>query len=507
MQAIDDPNALASQTTALQKKWDNICQSIHQTPAFPKLGFQSVTPQFPVQTEKNVRSPTGQNGPVIPSRTPVSFLEKSKLLNPPLSKPKDMEDLTTSVTSRTVSSPLSCVTTDLGLGVIYASKSQELSTPRERPLLVTLHSSLQHKDQKDFKSLRELLSRKVAWQTEAVNAISQIICGCKSDPTRRNQASGIWLALLGPDKVGKKKVALALSEVFCGGQVNCICVDFGAEHCSLDDKFRGKTVVDYITGELSRKPQSVILLENVEKAEFPDLIRLSEAVSTGKLRDSHGRVISMKNVIVVATSGIAKDNTTDHVIKPVKFSEERVLSARSWKLQIILADTSKIGVNKRKYEPESEQRAEKLQRSYLDLNLPVNETEVSLDHQTEDRNTRFDDFIEQVDGKVNFKPVDFDGLAKNIQEKMVSHFERCFGSESHLQIDNEVVVQILAASWASLSSGEEEKTVDQWMQTVLAPSFAEARQKYGSNPMLAVKLVASSGLTAGVELPAKVDVM
>lgn len=508
MQALDDADTLASQTAALQKKWDNICQSIHQTPAFPKLGFQSVSPQFPVQTEKSVRTPTGPNGPSVPSRTPTSFLETPKLLNPPISKPKHMEDLTSSVTNGTVNSPLSCVTTDLGLGVIYASKNQESKTAREKPLLVTLNPSLEHTYQKDFKSLRELLSRKVAWQTEAVNAISQIISGCKTDSMRRNQASGIWLALLGPDKVGKKKVAMALSEVSFGGQVNCICVDFGAEHWSLDDQFRGKTVVDYVTGELSRKPHSVVFLENVEKAEFPDQMRLSEALSTGKLRDSHGRVISMKNVIAVVTSGISLDNATDHVSKPVKFSEERVLSARSWKLQIKLADATKIGVNKRKHELETEQRAEKVQRSYLDLNLPVNETEVSLDHETGDRNAWFDDFIEQVDGKVTFKPVDFDGLAKNIQEKICSHFEQCFGSETHLEIDKEVIIQILAASWSSLSSGEEEKTVDQWMQTVLAPSFSEARQKYGSNPMLAVKLVASSsGLATGVELPTKVDVM
>ncbi|KAG7596140.1 Clp N-terminal domain superfamily [Arabidopsis suecica] len=495
--ALDDANTSASQTAALQKKWDNICQSIHHTPAFPKLGFQSVSPQFPVQTEKSVRTPT-------------SYLETPKLLNPPISKPKPMEDLTASVTNRTVSLPLSCVTTDFGLGVIYASKNQESKTTREKPMLVTLNSSLEHTYQKDFKSLREILSRKVAWQTEAVNAISQIICGCKTDSTRRNQASGIWLALLGPDKVGKKKVAMTLSEVFFGGKVNYICVDFGAEHCSLDDKFRGKTVVDYVTGELSRKPHSVVLLENVEKAEFPDQMRLSEAVSTGKIRDLHGRVISMKNVIVVVTSGIAKDNATDHVIKPVKFPEEQVLSARSWKLQIKLGDATKFGVNKRKYELETAQRAVKVQRSYLDLNLPVNETEFSLDHEAEDRDAWFDEFIEKVDGKVTFKPVDFDELAKNIQEKIGSHFERCFGSETHLELDKEVILQILAASWSSLSSGEEEgrTIVDQWMQTVLARSFAEAKQKYGSNPMLGVKLVASSsGLASGVELPAKVDVI
>ncbi|CAH2038690.1 unnamed protein product [Thlaspi arvense] len=496
--AIEDTNTLGAQTTALKKKWDNICQSIHQTPVFPKLSFQPVSPQFPAQAEKRVRSPAEKS-------SPESFLETRKLLNPPISNPKHKEDLTTSVASRSVTSPLSCVTTDLGLGVMYASKGQESNTLKEKPLLATLNSSLEQKDQKDFKSLRESLSRKVPWQTEAVNAISQIISECKSDSTRRIRASGTWLALLGPDKVGKKKVASALSEVFFGGQVNCICVDFGAEHCYLDDKFRGKTVVDYITGELSRRPQSVVLLENVEKAEFPDQIRLSEAVSTGKLRDSHGRMISMKNVIVIATSGSSKYNATDDVCEPAKFSEERVLSARSWKLEIKLADTAKTGVNKRKHEPETEQRAEKAQRSYLDLNLPVDETEVGFSHETEDAKAWFDDFIEQVDGKVTFKPVVLDGLAKNIQDHINSQFRKCFGSETQLEIDDDVIVQILAASW---SSGEEERRrVDQWMHTVLAPSFAEARQKYGSNPTLAVKLVASRGLAAGVELPEKVDVM
>ncbi|KAF8104045.1 hypothetical protein N665_0181s0066 [Sinapis alba] len=467
--AKDDTNTLASQTTALQKKWDNICKSIHQT----------LTPQFPVQTEKSVRSPTEKN------LTPESSLETRKLLNQPISNPKLKEDLTTS--------PLSCVTTDLGLGVIYASKGQETNT------MVTLNSSLEHKYQNDFKSLRELLSRKVSYQTEAVNAISQIIS------TRRNRTSGIWLALLGPDRVGKKKVASVLSEVFFGNQENCISVDFGAEHCYLDDKFRGKTVVDYLTGELSRKPHSVVFLENVEKAEFPDQSRLSEAVSTGRLRDSHGRVISMKNVIVLATSSTAKDKDQVTVEEPVKFSEERVLSGRSWKLQIKLADSGKVSVNKRKHEQETELRAEKVQRSYLDLNLPVDETGVSFDHEAEDARAWFDGFMEEVDGKVTFKQVDFDGLAKSIQEKIVSHFKLCFGTETELEIDNEVMVQILAASW---SSGEEERNVvDQWMRTVLAPTFAEARQKYGSNPIFAVKLVASRDLAAGVELPEKVDVM
>ncbi|KAF2558778.1 hypothetical protein F2Q68_00013005 [Brassica cretica] len=444
--AVDSTNALAS---ALQKKWDNICQSIHQKPPFPKLSFQTV-------------SSVG-----------------SSISNP---KHKEEDLKTTSV--GTLGSPLSCVATDLGLGVTYASKSQEThTTPSEKPLLVTLnYSSLD-----DFKSLRESLSRKVPWQTEVVNAISQLIC------ERRNRTTALWLALLGPDRVGKKKVALALSETLFKDQANCISVDFGGEHCYVDDKFRGKTVVDYITGEVSMRPHSVVLLENVEKAEFPDQMRLSEGVSGGKLRDSHGRVVSMKNVIVLATCGTFKEKET------VEFTEERVLSARRWKLQIKVADTAEVRGNKRKHEGDTELRAEKVQRSYLDLNLPVDETE------TEEAKAWFDGFIEKLDGKVTFKPFDFDVLAKSIQEKIVSHFKMCFGTERQLEIDNEAILQILAASW---SSGEEERNVvDQWIRTVLAPSFAEARQKYGSNPKVAVKLVASRDLAAGVELPDKVDVM
>ncbi|KAJ4865992.1 Double Clp-N motif-containing P-loop nucleoside triphosphate hydrolases superfamily protein [Raphanus sativus] len=160
---------------------------------------------------------------------------------------------------------------------------------------------------------------------------------------RRNRTNGIWLALLGPDRVGKKRAALALSEILFRDQANCISVDFGGEHCYVDDRFRGKTV------------------------------RLSEGVSTGKLRDSHGRVISMKNVIVLATSSaIVKEKVEPcEVLRRKEFS---ALEAGGYRLR--LADAARAGVNKRKHEgEETELRAEKVQRSYLDLNLPVDETE------------------------------------------------------------------------------------------------------------------------------------
>ncbi|CAA7038033.1 unnamed protein product [Microthlaspi erraticum] len=499
--AKDDPNASDSRVQALQKKWDDICQRIHQTPAFPKLSFQPVRPQFPLQLVSS------SHGMVTQAQSPPQQLSKPKQ--------QTEEDLTSLATN----SPLSCVTTDLGLGTIYG-------VIKEKPLLATASRHC-----KDFKSLRELLSRKVGFQNEAVDAISQIICGYRDDESRRRRShvasngtatssSSVWLTLLGPDRVGKKKVASALADIFCGGQENCICVDFKAQF-SLDDRFRGKTVVDYIAGEVAKRADSVVFIENVEKAEFPDQIRLSDAVRTGKLRDSHGREISMKNVIVVATtSGTDKDSDCH---APVMYSEERVLNAKSLKLQIKLADdnasnVNKNGVNKRRPEESetevTELRALKSQRSFLDLNLPVDETEANADEanvMSENTEAWLEDFVELVDGKVTFKVIDFDGLAKNVKRNILSQFHRCFGAETHLEIENDATLLILAAlRWSS----DEERAFDQWLQTVLASSFVEARQKYYSltSSSFSVKLVASRDSTAeeettGIQFPERVEVI
>ncbi|KAJ4891290.1 Double Clp-N motif-containing P-loop nucleoside triphosphate hydrolases superfamily protein [Raphanus sativus] len=484
-QAKDDPNTLAS----VQKKWDDTCKRIHQTPAFPKLSFQPVRPQFPLQLVSSslqaVKNPPHQSG-----------------LSIKISKPKNhTEDLTSRATTN---SPLSCVTTDLGLGTIYQESSTTTVSLNRRGLEKPLSRNC-----KDFKSLRELLSRRVGWQREAVNAVSEIICGYRDNRSRvASTASNVWLALLGPDQVGKKKVATALAEaLFGGGRENCVCVDFKAQD-RLDDRFRGKTVVDYIAGEVSKRVESVVFIENVDKAEFPDQVRLSDAVRTGKLRDSHGREISMKNVIVIATTTSGFDNKDSD--RHVKYSEGRVLSAKKCKLQIKLVDNAyKNGLNKRRQELETELRAVKSQRSFLDLNLPVDETEANAMSENSSK-AWLEDFFEQVDGRVTFETIDFDGLAKNIQRNILSHFHRSFGHETPLEIENDAMLRILAAlRW----SPDEEKTVDQWMQTVLSSSFAEARQKYNSSSSFVVKLVVASESstaeeeTAGIQLPPRVEVI
>ncbi|CAH8352427.1 unnamed protein product [Eruca vesicaria subsp. sativa] len=78
-QAKDDPNTLAS----VQKKWDDICQRIHQTPAFPKLSFQPVRPQFPLQLVSSSNTNLSPLQPVVPLGTFPNVQSNRHLWNDP----------------------------------------------------------------------------------------------------------------------------------------------------------------------------------------------------------------------------------------------------------------------------------------------------------------------------------------------------------------------------------------------------------------------------------------
>uniref|UniRef100_A0A5B6ZIK6 Uncharacterized protein n=1 Tax=Davidia involucrata TaxID=16924 RepID=A0A5B6ZIK6_DAVIN len=491
---------------------------------------------------------------------------------------------------RTSSSSVTSVTTDLGLGTLYASSGEE---PRKK--FQDHKDRLQHfsgsvsadldgvsenasnhitpsscsgtelggqVDPKDFKSLWRALAEKIGWQDEAICTISQTISRCRTGHGRRhgsNHKGDIWLSFLGPDKVGKKKIAAALAELIFDNRETLISVDLSSEdgisHSnsifdrqdvnSYEVKFRGKTVVDYIAEELSKKPHSVVFLENVDKADCLAQNSLSQAIRTGKFPDSHGREISINNMIVVATSGNTKVNKNilfgrEHI----KFSEDRILEAKGWKMQILIGcvagnatrtsgtnvvimqrkgTSNPVSANKRKLIDPSDsreqdktleipRRAHKASKSCLDLNLPVEEMEEENDYEncdsdstSENSEAWLEDFFDRVDENVIFKPFDFDALAKELLKEISLSFQKTVGSEALLEIDPEVMLQILAAAWLS----ERRRAVEDWVEQVLRRSFAEAQQRYCLTAHSVVRLVACEGhiveeRAPGVCLPARV---
>ncbi|EEF26633.1 conserved hypothetical protein [Ricinus communis] len=532
--------------------------------------------------------------PVSSEAGNVSF--QSKLLGQQKEKggpwfPPIILPITNLPADRTSSSSVTSVTTDLGLGTIYASSSREPITPKlcdHREYLqrfsgfkssefeVSESTSYQiipssrfsnpssggHFDYRDCKSITKALTEKVGWQEEAICAITRAISRCKAGYGRScgSTARGnIWLTFLGPDKVGKKRIASMLAEIMFGSHEHLISVDLRfhdgssqlnsvfecQESNDYDVKFRGKTVVDYISMELGKRPHSVVLLENVDKADLLVQNSLSQAVRTGKFADSHGREIGINNMIFVMTSTSAVGNKSHLPQKvTIKFSEERILGAKSWQMKMLIkhaAEGSNRGsemtmkfsrlvtstaspVNKRKldgasdtaeqdFSNEAKKQAHKLFGPSLDLNLPVEETEENNDSGScgsdsisENSQAWLDDFLDQVDEKVVFKPFNFDGLAEKIVREISTHFHKAFGTEVPLEIDDEVMVQILAASWLS----DRSRAVEDWVEEVVGRGFMEARQKYGINVQYIVKLVACTSLLVeerapGICLPARIN--
>ena len=247
------------------------------------------------------------------------------------SPPRSMSN--SSTTERNQGSPASAlsVTTDLGLGMSFSSGANEPEKPRDQYRAVLQQDIAQSSsssspdnrrsqfDPRDVKALFRAIFERVGWQWEAISVISQAIARCRMGENRSGavQRRDIWLSFTGPDRSSKKKIASALAEVIYGKPENLICVDLCprdgtilSEKNGYDVKFRGKNVVDYVAGEMWKKPLAIVFLENVDKSDVLVRKSLSQAISTGKFSDSYGREVTTNNTIFVTTSStLSKDHS------------------------------------------------------------------------------------------------------------------------------------------------------------------------------------------------------
>ncbi|KAI6670150.1 hypothetical protein NL676_005035 [Syzygium grande] len=396
--------------------------------------------------------------------------------------------------------------------------------------------------QRDFKALSGALMQKIGRQVEAINVISEKIRLCQSRNNDRSRASSrgdMWFTFLGLDKIAKRRTAVALSEVLYGSKEHLIFVDLNAQHENgyvdrisnqemnqYDVKYRGKTVVDIIAGEMRRKPGSVVLLENVDKADEQVQSSLSQARWTGKFSDSHGREISIKNAVFLATSTFTKVNGVLHSgEESAKSVEERVLGAKGRQMKILVEDalgddaidnhllvsntsgissTNHLQVNKRKLAGSNGnvvlrenlqvvKRANKTSSRHLDLNLPAEGNEVvDADDKSTDVDVANDnskawllDFMDQMDGTVVFKPYDFDSLAQKVLKEIKESFCKAVSSECRMEIDSKVMDQLMSATYLS----ESERTAVDWVKQTLSRDFAEVQRRHKLTSRSIVKLV------------------
>jgi type VI secretion system protein VasG len=163
-------------------------------------------------------------------------------------------------------------------------------------------------------TLEDHLGSRVIGQAHALEAIAQRIRTSRASLEDPNKPIGVFM-LVGPSGVGKTETALALADLMYGGERNLITInmsEFQEAHTVSTLKGSPPGYVGYgeggvLTEAVRRRPYSVVLLDEVEKAH-PDVLELFfQAFDKGQMEDGEGREIDFKNTIIILTSNAATD--------------------------------------------------------------------------------------------------------------------------------------------------------------------------------------------------------
>ena len=162
--------------------------------------------------------------------------------------------------------------------------------------------------------LPEVLHERVIGQDEAVDAVADAVLRSRAGVKNRQRPVGAFL-FLGPTGVGKTELAKALASELFDDEAAFVRIDMS----EYMEKFAVSRLVGappgyvgydeggQLTESVRRKPYSVVLLDEIEKAH-PDVFNLLlQVLDDGRLTDSHGRTVSFKNTVVIMTSNAPRD--------------------------------------------------------------------------------------------------------------------------------------------------------------------------------------------------------
>jgi len=177
--------------------------------------------------------------------------------------------------------------------------------------------------------LNELLHRRVIGQNEAVDSVANAILRSRAGIADENRPIGSFM-FLGPTGVGKTELAKALSEYLFDDEKNIVRIDMS----EYMEKFSVSRLVGappgyvgydeggQLTEAVRRKPYSVVLFDEIEKAH-PDVFNiLLQVLDDGRITDSQGRTVDFKNTIIIMTSNLGSGIILDNVTQNGQIKEE-----------------------------------------------------------------------------------------------------------------------------------------------------------------------------------------
>ncbi len=159
--------------------------------------------------------------------------------------------------------------------------------------------------------MEDLLHQRVIGQNEAVTAVANAVRRSRAGLSDPNRPSGSFL-FLGPTGVGKTELCKALAEFLFDTEEAMVRIDMSefmekhsvARLIGAPPGYVGYEEGGYLTEAVRRKPYSVVLLDEVEKAH-PDVFNvLLQVLEDGRLTDSHGRTVDFRNTVIVMTSNL-----------------------------------------------------------------------------------------------------------------------------------------------------------------------------------------------------------
>ena len=166
-------------------------------------------------------------------------------------------------------------------------------------------------------NLPKILHKRVVGQDEGIEAVTEAILRARAGLKNENRPIGSFI-FLGPTGVGKTELAKALCETLFDTEKNLIRIDM-SEYMEKHSVSRlvgappgyvGYEEGGQLTEAVRRKPYSVVLLDEIEKAH-PDVFNLLlQLLDDGRLTDNKGRVVDFKNTIIIMTSNLQRDQLT-----------------------------------------------------------------------------------------------------------------------------------------------------------------------------------------------------
>ena len=189
-------------------------------------------------------------------------------------------------------------------------------------------SQLTQEERQRLMKLEEQLHERVVGQGEAVTAVSEAIRRARAGLSDPNRPIGSFL-FLGPTGVGKTELARTLAEALFGDEAAMVRIDmseFQERHTvsrlvGAPPGYVGYEEAGQLTESVRRRPYSVLLLDEIEKAHADVFNILLQILDDGRLTDSKGRTVDFKQTVIIMTSNMGAERIQAHARRNEPFEE------------------------------------------------------------------------------------------------------------------------------------------------------------------------------------------